>query len=151
MRAVMDGQPVNIRSPYATRPWQHVLEPVGAYLLLAQKLYTDGAIFAEGWNIGPRSDDAHNVEHIVRTICKEWGDGASFQIDSNPQPHEAGYLKLDISKIENRLDWHPVWALPVTLEKTVSWYKAYTQGENVRDVCLSQLRQYIIDSGESQN
>ena len=149
MRAVMDGQPVNIRSPYATRPWQHVLEPVGAYLLLAQKLYTDGAIFAEGWNIGPRSDDARNVEHIVRTICKEWGDGASFQIDSNPQPHEAGYLKLDISKIENRLDWHPVWALPVTLEKTVSWYKAYTQGKNVRDVCLSQLRQYIIDSRES--
>lgn len=151
MRAVMTGKSVNIRSPYATRPWQHVLEPVGGYLLLAQKLFTEGAAYAEGWNIGPRSDDARDVEYIVKTICSEWGDGASFEIDSHPQPHEAGYLKLDISKIENRLNWHPVWALPVTLEKTVSWYKAYTQGQNARDICLSQLRQYIADCGKKEN
>jgi len=148
MRAVMAGTPVNIRSPYATRPWQHVLEPVGAYLQLAQKLFSDGPAYSESWNIGPRNDEARDVEYIVRTICNNWGEGASFQIDSNPQPHEAGYLQLDISKIENRLGWHPVWHLPVTLEKTVSWYKAYAQGEDARDLCLTQLRQYIIDSRE---
>lgn len=151
MRAVMAGHPVNIRSPYATRPWQHVLEPVGAYLLLAERLYNDGAIYAEGWNIGPRSEDARNVEHIVKTICENWGDGATFQIDSNPQPHEAGYLKLDISKVISRLGWQPVWPLPVTLEKTVAWYKSYSKGEDARDICLSQLNQYIVDTRENKN
>lgn len=150
MRAVMAGTPVNIRSPYATRPWQHVLEPVGAYLLLAQKLYAEGAAYAEGWNVGPSSDDARDVEYIVSTICKDWGDGASFTIDSNPQPHEAGYLKLDISKIENRLGWYPVWPIASTIEKTVAWYKGYTKGENVRDLCLAQLGQYISDSKENR-
>lgn len=148
MRAVMDKKAVNIRSPYATRPWQHVLEPVGAYLLLAERLYTNGAEYAEGWNVGPRSDDARNVQHIVESICKVWGDEATYQIDSNPQPHEAGYLKLDISKIENRLGWHPAWPLPVTIEKTTTWYKEYSQGSDALDICLRQLRQYINDSKE---
>jgi len=150
MRSVMAGQPVIIRSPFATRPWQHVLEPVSAYLLLSQKLYAEGATFAEGWNIGPHSYEIRNVEYIVRTICDDWGNGASFQIDSHPQPHEASYLKLDISKIENRLNWHPVWSLPVTIEKTVSWYKSYAEGGNVLAVCLSQLAQYIADSKSSR-
>ena len=149
IRSVMDGTPVMIRSPYATRPWQHVLEPVGAYLLLAEKLYTEGAKFAEGWNVGPRSDDARDVEFIVNSICRNWGDGASYQIDSNPQPHEAGYLKLDIAKIESKLGWKPVWPLPVTLEKTVSWYKRYTNGEDANSLCQSQLQDYIRDKKES--
>ena len=146
MRAVMANTPVYIRSPYATRPWQHVLEPVGGYLLLAQKLYTDGAAYAEGWNIGPRSEDARNVESVVRTICADWGDGASFEIDKNPQPHEAGYLKLDISKIENRIGWSPVWAFSSTIAKTVEWYKRYTQGEDPAAICADQLASYIADS-----
>jgi len=150
IKAVIAGQPVNIRSPYAIRPWQHVLEPVGAYLLLAEKLFKDGAVYAEGWNVGPRSEDARDVEYIVNSICANWGDGAAFQIDSNPQPHEAGYLKLDISKIGSRLGWQPSWPLPVTIEKTVAWYKAYTKGENTLDICLSQLSQYIHDSKENR-
>lgn len=150
IRSVMAGTSVNIRSPYATRPWQHVLEPVGAYLLLAEKLFTEGAAYAEGWNVGPRSDDARDVEFIVKSICANWGDDASYQIDSNPQPHEAGYLKLDISKIESRIGWRPVWPLPVTLEKTVSWYKRYTNGEDAKELCLSQLQDYIRNSKETQ-
>ena len=151
MRAIMAGEPVNIRSPYATRPWQHVLDPVGAYLLLAQKLYTDGPVYTESWNIGPRSDDARDVEFIVRAVCREWGEGASFRIDSNPQPHEAGYLKLDISKIENRLGWQPVWPLSVALTKTISWYKSCAQGQDARALCLSQLSEYISDSREKMS
>ena len=146
IRSIMAGSQVNIRSPFAIRPWQHVLEAVGAYLLLAQRLCTDGAAFGEGWNIGPRSDDARDVEYVVRAICSNWGNGATYRIDSSPNPHEASCLKLDISKIENRLGWHPVWPLPVTLEKTAAWYKAYAGGANARDLCLAQLKQYIYDS-----
>jgi len=146
IKAVIAGNPVTIRSPYAVRPWQHVLEPVGAYLILAERLYSEGAAYAEGWNIGPRTEDARNVEFIVDSICRNWGDDASFQIDSNPQPHEAGYLKLDISKIESRLGWQPAWPLLITIEKTVAWYKAYTLGKNALEICLSQLEQYILAS-----
>lgn len=148
MRAVIAGEPVFIRSPYATRPWQHVLEPVGGYLLLAEKLYTSGAAYAEGWNIGPRSEDARNVETVVKNICLAWGDKATYEIDKNPQPHEAGYLKLDISKIEARLGWRPVWAFQQTIEQTVSWYKRYTAGESAAMICADQLAKYISDSKE---
>ncbi len=149
MRAVMNKQPVIIRSPRAIRPWQHVLEPVGAYLLLAERLYTEGSSFAEAFNVGPVAEDARDVEFIVRQICHNWGDGASFELDSAPQPHEANYLKLDISKIENRLGWHPVWALPTTLAHTVSWYKAFQAGKDPKAICLEQLKQYIQDMKEN--
>lgn len=148
MRAVMSKKKVCIRSPYATRPWQHVLEPVGGYLLLAERLYSEGGSYAEGWNIGPRSEDAKNVETVVKTICQVWGDDASFETDANPQPHEAGYLKLDISKIENRLGWHPVWPFDRTIRMTVEWYKRYSMGENAASICLDQLSEYIADSKE---
>jgi CDP-glucose 4,6-dehydratase len=146
VRSVIAGTPVQIRSPYAVRPWQHVLEPVSAYLTLAQKLFVDGAAFAQAWNIGPRAEDARDVEYIVQSICNRWGDGASYQIDAHPQPHEAGYLKLDISKIESQLGWHPSWPLSAAIEETVFWYKSYAEGKDVLAVCLSQLEKYIHDS-----
>ena len=151
IRAVISGETVNIRSPFATRPWQHVLESVGAYLLLAEKLYTGGPEYAQSWNIGPYSEDVRNVESITKSICENWGEGAAYRIDSHPQPHEAGYLKLDISKIESRLGWHPTWPLSVTLEKTTAWYKAYSKGADARDICISQLNQYISDSRSNHN
>jgi CDP-glucose 4,6-dehydratase len=97
IRAITNGQNVKIRSPYAIRPWQHVLEPLSGYLSLAEKLFSQGSKYAEGWNFGPDEDDAQNVEWITKTICKLWGDGASYSIDTNPHPHEANYLKLDCS------------------------------------------------------
>ena len=95
IRSISKGEKLRIRSPYAIRPWQHVLEPLNGYLTLAAKLFTDGALFAQGWNFGPDDNDAKNVEWITKSICDLWGEGASFEIDSNPQPHEANYLKLD--------------------------------------------------------
>jgi len=145
MRAVIAGNPVSIRSPRSTRPWQHVLEPVGGYLLLAEKLYTEGAAYAEAWNIGPQADGICDVEYIVREICRTWGEGASFQIEANGRLHEACSLQLDITKIANRLGWKPIWPIHDALEKTVVWYKSYANGENTLAVCLEQIRQYKAD------
>lgn len=145
IRSVTAKTSVSIRSPRSTRPWQHVLEPVGAYLLLAEKLYTDGAGYAEGWNIGPRAEGVCDVEYIVSEICRIWGEGASFCIASNPKLHEAACLQLDISKITSRLGWSPVWPVSTALEKTVIWYQSYTNGGSALDLCLSQISQYEAD------
>ena len=139
MRAVIAGEPVFIRSPYATRPWQHVLEPVGGYLLLAEKLYTYST---------PRLETAADIRNKWRYRKEISGrPKATIQIDKI-QPHEAGYLKLDISKIEARLGWRPVWAFQQTIEQTVSWYKRYTAGESAAMICADQLAKYISDSKE---
>jgi CDP-glucose 4,6-dehydratase len=142
IRAISKGEKVKIRSPYAIRPWQHVLEPLNGYLTLAAKLFTDGATFAQAWNFGPDDDDAKNVEWITKTICKMWGENASFEIDNNPQPHEANYLKLDCSKAKAELDWRPKWNIETALTTIVDWNKAYLKGENIREVTINQIKQY---------
>lgn len=142
IRAISKGEKVKIRSPYAIRPWQHVLEPLNGYLTLAAKLFTDGATFAQAWNFGPDDNDAKNVEWITKTICKMWGENASFEIDNNPQPHEANYLKLDCSKAKAELDWRPKWNIETALTTIVDWNKAYLKGENIREVTINQIKQY---------
>lgn len=143
IRAISKGKEVQIRSPYAIRPWQHVLEPLTGYLSLAAKLFTEGAKYAEGWNFGPDDNDAKNVEWITRTICELWKEGASFCIDTNPQPHEANYLKLDCSKAKAELGWIPKWNIETTLKSIVVWNKAYIAGEDVRKVTINQINQYF--------
>jgi CDP-glucose 4,6-dehydratase len=125
MRAITQGKPVNIRNPHAIRPWQHVLEPLSGYLLLAQKLYEEGASYAEGWNFGPNNEDAKPVQWIVEGLTKSWGEDASWVLDGGDHPHEAHYLKLDCSKAKMRLCWQPRWHLDETLGKIVTWHKAY--------------------------
>ena len=110
LQAFAKNQPVVIRNPHATRPWQHVLEPLSGYLTLAERLYNEGDAYAEGWNFGPVEDDARPVQWIVERMTQDWGQGASWQMDKGPHPHEAGYLKLDISKAKARLGWHPRWS-----------------------------------------
>jgi CDP-glucose 4,6-dehydratase len=95
VRAIAAGTPVRIRSPHAIRPWQHVLEPLSGYLTLAEHLYQHGPAFAEGFNFGPHDIDARPVEWIIEHLCQSWGDGAAWELDAAPQPHEAHYLKLD--------------------------------------------------------
>ncbi|GHV49182.1 CDP-glucose 4,6-dehydratase [Bacteroidia bacterium] len=142
IRAITNNKTVKIRKPYAIRPWQHVLEPLSGYLALGAKLYIEGAFYAESWNFGPDDADAKSVEWIIEKICNLWRN-ASYEIDTNPQPHEATYLKLDCSKAKNGLDWYPAWNIETTLSSIVEWTKAYNQNEDMLSFCKKQIQQYF--------
>ena len=142
LRAISKGDKVKIRSPYAIRPWQHVLEPLTAYLTLAAKLFNEGVAFAQAWNFGPDDSDAKNVEWITRTICEFWGKNASYEIDKNPQPHEASYLKLDCSKAKAELEWEPKWNIDLALKSIIEWNKAWLAGKNMRQFTEKQIKSY---------
>lgn len=140
--ALEKGQPVQIRNPHATRPWQHVLEPLSGYLLLAEKLHEQGQAFAEGWNFGPKDEDARPVQWIVEQLCQAWGQGASWQQQPGKHPHEANYLKLDISKAKQRLHWTPRWSLGTALAHITDWHRAWLDGQDTHALCLQQIHQY---------
>jgi CDP-glucose 4,6-dehydratase len=142
LRAFQENKPVVIRNPYSTRPWQHVLEPLSGYLRLAEKLYTDGAVFAEGWNLGPNEDDARPVQWIVEYMVSKWGAGASWILDESTQPHEASYLKLDISKAKSKLDWSPCWTLSSALDNISAWHLAWIENNKMRNFSLNQIEQF---------
>jgi CDP-glucose 4,6-dehydratase len=142
MRAIARGQPVRIRSPHAIRPWQHVLEPLSGYLTLAEQLAQHGAGYAEGFNFGPHDTDARPVQWIVERLCQRWGEGAAWELDGTPQPHEATYLKLDCSKAHSRLAWQPRWNLGQTLDHIVAWHKAHGAGQDMRAFTLAQIATY---------
>lgn len=142
MRAVSGGRTVIVRNPKSIRPWQHVLEPLGGYLLLAQRLVEAGSKFAEAWNFGPADEDARPVQWIVEQLTSKWGDDASWALDETLGPHEATYLKLDCSKARAELAWSPRWNLTKALEMIVSWYKAAEVRENLQNVTLSQIAAY---------
>lgn len=142
LRAITQDQPVSIRNPDSIRPWQHVLEPLSGYLILAQKLYEFGPSFAEGWNFGPNDEDAKPVQWILEHLTKTWGDGASWRLDGRNHPHEAHYLKLDCSKAKSRLQWQPRWTLAQAIELICSWHKEHISGGDMHDVCLKQIKQY---------
>lgn len=142
LRAFQDGQPVSTRNPLATRPWQHVLEPLSGYLVLAQALWEEGEDYAEGWNFGPRDEDARPVQWIVEQMAERWGGDAGWARAEGFHPHEARYLKLDISKARARLGWSPRWPLAATLERIVDWHKAWMGGADMRGHCLREIKDY---------
>jgi len=142
IRALEAGVPVHIRFPNAVRPWQHVLEPLAGYLLLAERLHADGAGFAEAWNFGPADDGARPVQWVVEELVRGWGRGASWDVDSAPQPHEANCLKLDCSKARARLGWQPRWSLEVALAKVGAWHRALGEGADMRDFTLAQIHAF---------
>jgi CDP-glucose 4,6-dehydratase len=141
IRAIMENKPVAIRNPHSIRPWQHVLEPLGGYLLLAERLWQDGSQFAEAWNFGPLGE-AESVGEVVSRVINLWGDGASWVQDVTQFPHETEVLRLDCTKAQERLGWKPRWRLSQALEATVAWYKAYVQGKDIRKVIFDQLESY---------
>ncbi len=143
IRAFSQNRPVHIRNPHAIRPWQHVLEPLSGYLQLAEQLWHHGSQYAEGWNFGPYEQDAKPVEWIVKAMAERWGSGASWEIDRGEHPHEANYLKLDCSKAHNRLQWQPRWNLSQALENIIEWHKAEMLQNNIRNVTVQQIEQYI--------
>ncbi len=140
-RALDAGKPLVIRSPNAVRPWQHVLEPLSGYLALAERLFADRQAFAEGWNFGPADQDARPVSWIVEQLTAARA-GASWQLDRNPQLHEANYLKLDSSKARARLGWQPRWDLQTALARTVEWHDGWRGGRDMRALTLSQIAAY---------
>lgn len=143
LRAFDRSEPVLIRNPRATRPWQHVLEPLSGYLVLAQALWADGQKMAEGWNFGPRDDDARPVSWILDYLTESWGQGASWCLDNDLQPHEANFLKLDISKANSRLHWSPTWGLADTLDKIIDWHRLWQNKSDMRAECIREINCYM--------
>ena len=143
-------QPVVIRNPTSTRPWQHVLEPLSGYLVLAQCLYKNPTDFSEGWNFGPHEDDAKPVDWILNQMVASWP-GAKWELDKNAHPHEAGFLKLDTSKAKSRLNWHSTWRLEHTLAKIIQWHQAWLNKQDMQKVCLKDINEFIIDLNNAKN
>lgn len=142
LRAFEKLEPVVIRNPYATRPWQHVLEPLSGYLILAEKLWHEPKEYSQAWNFGPKDEDAKPVGWIVDALVKLWGKGASWSLDHTEQSHEANYLKLDISKARHQMNWSPRWSLQEALGRIVQWHQQYKAGADMRDFCLQQIDDY---------
>lgn len=136
------AEPVMIRNPQAVRPWQHVLEPLRGYLTLAERLFNEGASYAEAFNFGPREDDAQPVEWIVRQLAAKWGDSAVWRVDGSNHPHEASLLRLDVSKAAQRLAWRPALNLGIGLQLTVDWVRADIDGEDMHAFTLAQINNY---------
>jgi CDP-glucose 4,6-dehydratase len=142
LRSLGEKNNLIIRSPDAIRPWQHVLEPLSGYILLAERLHSDGQTYATAWNFGPREDDAKPVKWIVEKLLSSTPE-ATWQLDQNPQPHEANYLKLDSSKARSMLNWQSRWDLETALSKTVDWHRSWQNGDDMRAVCLKQIQEYV--------
>ena len=143
MRALDSGERLKIRSPGSTRPWQHVLEPLSGYLMLAERLYVHGEEFAEGWNFGPCDDDARPVSWIVERLAEMRKD-MKWRCDETPQLHEANFLKLDSSKAKARLEWLARWDLHSALRQTMAWHEAWRSGKDMHAVTLEQIAQYLV-------
>jgi CDP-glucose 4,6-dehydratase len=134
--------PLMIRNPLATRPWQHVLEPLSGYLILAQALYEQGIAFASGWNFGPRNEDNRAVQEVVDLLISNWGSSARWKKEGSDQPHEANLLKLDCSKAYSQLGWTPKWNLETATQKIVQWQKAYKAKEDMLEISLKQIKEF---------
>lgn len=142
IKALAENRQIILRYPDAVRPWQHVLEPLFGYLLLAQRLYQDGPTFTGAWNFGPDEKDVKPVRWLVEHITKMWGNETSWTLDRGTQPHEAHYLKLDCSKAKSKIGWFPQLDLKSALEKTIEWYKAYYTHEDMLDITINQIKSY---------
>lgn len=143
VRAMETGEKITVRNPYSTRPYQHVLEPVIAYLTLAMRQYEDRKL-AGCYNIGPDDCDCVETGRLVDIFCRAWGDGAAWEnIADKNAPHEANFLKLDCSKIKSVLGWKPRWHITDAVEKTVEWSKAYLNGVDISIVMENQIKEYM--------
>ncbi len=140
-RSLDAGAPLTIRYPQAVRPWQHVLEPLSGYMLLAEKLLIEGEGFAEPWNFGPSDADARSVGWILEHLAKDRSD-LKWDIEESKSLHEAHYLKLDISKARTRLGWKPRWSLPVALDQTLSWHTAWRDSSDMQGFTKNQIKEY---------
>jgi CDP-glucose 4,6-dehydratase len=142
LSAFEQGKLAHIRNPQAVRPWQHVLEPLRGYLTLAEYLFEQGPSFAEAWNFGPNDEDARPVSWIAKQMAQMWGESAQWELDKSDHPHEANYLKLDISKAGSRLGWRPALRLNEALKLIIDWSKQRQSGADVHNITMDQIQNY---------
>jgi CDP-glucose 4,6-dehydratase len=140
--ALVAGRPIEIRNPHATRPWQHVLDPLNGYLILAERLFNDGATFARAWNFGPSAENLCSVSQIVEAIIARWGLPARWIVSDAPAVHEAGRLAIDASMARAHLGWAPYLPLDEALSWTTDWYSRYYNGEQADALVGAQIKQY---------
>lgn len=141
VRQIEAGQKIEIRHPNAVRPWQHVLEPLGGYLLLGQFLYNNGHKYAQGFNFGPKESSVLTVEQVVILLIKYYGKGEML-VNKKDKLHEANLLMLDITKAKEVLGWEPLYTAEQAVEKTVQWYKKFYNSEDMLPLTLSQIKEY---------
>ena len=144
VRAAMKGEEIVVRNPYSTRPYQHVLEPVYAYLMIAAMQYQNGG-YASWYNVGPDDQDCFQTGALVDLFVKHWGGGLKWINRYDGGPHEANFLKLDCSRLKSTFGWNPHWNLDKAVEKTVEWSKAWIAGENVRAVMDRQIEEFLME------
>lgn len=142
LRAFNNGKELIIRNPLAIRPWQHVLEPLSGYLILAENLFLHGNKFADAWNFGPDDADCRNVQWILDQMVNLWGDKAVWKLDINPQPYEATFLKLDCSKAKALLKWHPKWSIKTVLGRIHEWNSVFLINGDLRNKCIEEINAY---------
>jgi CDP-glucose 4,6-dehydratase len=141
LRALDAGTELVIRSPDATRPWQHVLEPLSGYLMLAQHLFEHGESFDGAWNFGPSIEDAKPVRWIVQRLCDSVP-GSPWRVDSGSHPHEAHMLSLDSTKARTRLGWCPRWDVSGAIARTIAWHRSWRERCDMHAACMEQIREY---------
>ena len=150
MRALMDGRPVSVRNPLSVRPWQHVLEPLSGYLLLAMMLLKDGPAYAEAWNFGPADQDGVPAQELVEKLIALWGSGEWSHTGIRTAEKESGYLRLSWEKAANRLSWQPVYSLDEALAEICSWFKAYQENEDMYSICQQHIASYVQRAQEKK-
>ncbi len=150
VRAMEKNEAIVVRNPYSIRPYQHVLEPVSAYLMIAQKQYED-ITFAGNYNIGPDECDCVSTGKLVTMFCNTWGNGASWiNLSEKNAPHEANFLKLDCSKLKRVFDWNARWNIDEAVRKTVEWSKAYLKNEDTSSIMDEQIREFYSKRGRGE-
>ncbi|HSA06026.1 MAG TPA: CDP-glucose 4,6-dehydratase [Candidatus Gastranaerophilales bacterium] len=142
VRAILNNKEIIIRNPHSIRPWQHVLEPLRGYLMLAEALWNDNKTFSQGWNFGPDDQDCVQVIEVVKLIQANWIEGFDFTITDEKAFHEANLLKLDCSLAKSQLGWMPIFSINDAVQYTVEWFKAYKNNQNMLEFSLNQIDAY---------
>lgn len=144
IKAICDEELITIRNPSSIRPYQHVLEPLFAYLLILKKQYVSND-FSDCYNVGPNEGDCIRTKELVEIFCNTWGSGHLWETKNIDEPHEANFLKLDCSRIKTKLNWTPCWNIEKAIVKTVFWSKEYLSGNNMKAVMKQQILEYVKD------
>jgi CDP-glucose 4,6-dehydratase len=148
VRAALKREAIMVRNPYSIRPYQHVLEPLRAYLLIAKEQYGNAAL-AGAYNVGPDECDCISTGELATLFCRSWGEGLVWENRYEGGPHEANFLKLDCSKLKTVFGWKPVWHVDKAVEQTVAWTKAYRDGHNITKLMERQIQNFFKDASEN--